>query len=102
MDSGNANARALGSAQNDAMQSVTGSFHVRGTKGVTSDDLNVVAGSGAFVINSEAENARQLKYTDPVTVGRISEVLFDTSRVARTASETRGQNTALAPRLIAF
>lgn len=86
-DADNANARVLGSYQRDALQNITGSINTRASMGV---------GSGAFATDFRDGNAAS------EAGGDNDGVTFDASLVARTSTETRGSNVALAPRLIAF
>jgi phage-related tail fiber protein len=71
--------RAIGSAQLDALQNITG----------TLTDANASVATGAFLYEPVT--------TDAVSgVGRtLGKVTFDASRVARTAAETRGRNLAV-------
>ncbi|WP_018575401.1 hypothetical protein [Oligella ureolytica] len=82
----------MGSRQLDALQNITG----------TIDDIQ-------GDVNRGASGAFQLSYNlGSVKTGTVdgnsaaSVYSFDASRVARTSSETRGSNVALAPRIIAF
>lgn len=99
MDSGNANARALGSYQADALQNITGSFSVRrfGDEGGVVIDL----GQGMVYRTDVTMAALSVGKTN-LDIGYVNRINFDASRVARTSSESRGVNTALAPRIIAY
>lgn len=83
-----ANARALGSRQRDASQKITGQFGLRNTV-----DMNIA--SGAL---SQAEGpvapAVGTAFTGPYVI-----MQFDSSRVVRTSTETRGANAAYHPRI---
>jgi microcystin-dependent protein len=74
--------RAIGSAQGDTLQNITGTFsYIAGGAGNT---------TGAFLVNGVSVNH--------VTAGVTSTspaVTFDASRVARTSTETRPRNVAL-------
>lgn len=94
-----ANARVLGTAQGDAIQNITGELSIR----------NI--GVHNLVFGSELGALRNLTVTNEISLGgestssptpNTSKISFDASRVARTSSETRGPNTALSPRIIAY
>lgn len=78
--------RALLSAQTDAMQKITGGFYDM------TGGPNVGVGVGAFAISVLTANLQQLPQTGNYKQVNID---FDSSRVARTASENR-------PRSVAF
>lgn len=88
----------MGSAQRDAMQKIGGSFGVRNM----STNIGVlVYQSGAFYESESPTTGGN----DSVSQGGVSGVrttTLDSSRVARTSTETRSANTAFAPRLIAY
>ncbi|WP_432786953.1 hypothetical protein AAEX37_01014 [Oligella sp. MSHR50489EDL] len=87
-DADNANARALGSYQQDAMQKITGRVGTvvkTGSSGVFKATLDTI---------SVAYGGAQ-SHT-------LAKVDLDSSLTARTSTETRSCNTALAPRIIAF
>ncbi|WP_432785021.1 hypothetical protein AAEX37_01943 [Oligella sp. MSHR50489EDL] len=87
-DVDNANARALGSYQQDAMQKITGRVGTvvkTGSSGVFKATLDTI--SVAF---GDAQSHT------------LAKVDLDSSLTARTSTETRSCNTALAPRIIAF
>ena len=94
-DLDNANARLLGSAQQDALQNISGSLtDIYGGPSFTK--------SGAF---SKTSVWLDGKWGDPSSGGQsrtVWEVKLNAADIARTSSETRGTNTALAPRIIAF
>jgi hypothetical protein len=92
-----ANARVLGSHQLDAMQNITGNTVVRGTN---SDALLGPSSGALFDIGESSTRVRA--ETGSYGEGSARALYLDTSRVARTSSETRSSNTALAPRIIAF
>lgn len=89
----------LGSYQSDALQNITGSFNTRRGAG----PANILSGnSGVFYLEPSAGYSAQ-----PISMGvgentQGQKLSLDVSRVARTSVETRGPNTALAPRIIAF
>ena len=94
-DADTANARELGSEQPDAIQHLEGSF------GGASDGLEagiVYAVSGVFASSETGLPAMVYSTVNP-SVMRNRHVLFDASRVARTAVETRSLNTAFSPRI---
>ena len=94
-DLDNANARALGSYQADALQNITGSFRFRNMgEHMTLGDL-----FGAFNYLYIGPAAQGAGGGSSVATHFLE---FDASRVARTSSETRSSNTAMAPRIIAF
>ena len=95
MGSNNANARVLGSYQADALQNITGEFRFRnmGSHATLGDYL------GAIHYKSQGPNGQGSSGGAQVETHYLG---FDASRVARTSIETRGSNTALAPRIIAY
>ena len=98
-DLDNANARLLGSYQSDALQNITGSFNTR--RGVGPADL-LSGDRGAFYLEPSAGySAQSFSMGDGGNI-QGQKLSLDVSHVARTSVETRGPNTALAPRIIAF
>lgn len=94
-----ANARALGSRQADAMQRITASFDLR--RMANGDSLVGNAGTFgamAFAATGGGVSTTMDLATSAATLGdnRIS---LDSGRVARSANETRGVNTAYHPRI---
>lgn len=79
--------RVFGSAQSDSLQDITGTLldASAGTVG-----LHGSGTTGAFTMGSQSTTYRQA-----LEVGSGGKIIFDASRVARTASETRGRNIAL-------
>lgn len=62
--------------------------------------MSSAGGVGAFYSYEDGvEESRQSYSTSSRPLQRLT---FDASRVARTSSETRSSNTALAPRIIAY
>ena len=93
-DADNANARLLGSHQADALQNITGSL-VGSNGGIPMKPI--VSASGALTYS-----ATECKTTFAGSDTGLYSIIFDASRVARTATETRAANTALAPRIVAY
>lgn len=90
-----ANARTLGSYQADALQNITG--RITDVYGGATPTF-----SGAFGDTTATVGG---VYGAVGTTGlqrSVWAVDFKSSKVARTATETRGSNTAFAPRIIAF
>ncbi|MFC3340670.1 hypothetical protein ACFOEY_20190 [Paracandidimonas soli] len=86
-----ANARLLGSSQWDALQNITGTFAAGSATGFPASTLTTgafVAGQGGTLGNMLGTQTGSTRYLG-----------FNASSVARTSSETRGANVALAPRL---
>ena len=80
--------RALGSYQEDAMQKLTGEFVSRAPRGTT-----LISGAtGVFSTVNEKYNSSQVVISPDKGDGDL--VGFDSSRVARTANETRMKNVA--------
>ncbi|MCP1573632.1 hypothetical protein J2S30_002011 [Herbaspirillum rubrisubalbicans] len=78
--------RTLGSYQADALQKITGNF---------GSILNVQSSAiGAFALAASGIAAYPTGNS-----GDFNQFTFDSSRVTRSASETRGMNTAFAPRI---
>ena len=102
-DLDNANARVLGSYQRDALQNLTGSFHIR--RALSLNDLTGSVDQPTGIIGvtnvSNAYHAFDLRSSSSEPKGGHT-VSFDASKQARTSTETRGPNTAFAPRIIAF
>lgn len=96
----NANARVLGSYQADAAQKITGQFMFRSTN-QSASLFPVGTTSGSFRVGP-AEGQQGGIVNVETTAKAMDLLTFDSSRVARTATETRGQNTAFAPRIIAY
>lgn len=99
-DADNANARLLGSHQQDALQNIIGQFD--SVSDYNSSFYVVRNGSGAFVDTIGLANLPTVKDIDDAVMRPVGIMSFDASRVARTATETRASNVALAPRIIAF
>ncbi len=79
-------ARAIGSYQADALQKITGTF---------GSVLNIQSSAiGAFALAASGNAAYPTGNS-----GDFNQFTFDSSRVTRSASETRGMNTAFAPRI---
>lgn len=76
-----ANARILGSGQTDALQNIVGSIGL---------NMNDAAPTGAFYRSTGSSGSQ-------TGAPGLQSVLFDASRVARTAIETRPTNTAFVP-----
>lgn len=99
-----ANARTLGSAQGDALQNIAGTFDARAV-GQTSEggsDSLVPKATGAFTVGISAKTDHAIAYKSPASMQKNDLVTFNASRSARTSTETRGANTAFAPRIIAY
>ena len=90
----------LGSHQSDALQNIAGQIGVRSfsnRKGISVLGAN---GAGAFEISEVAVEGSNAAYSEGTSGTAF--LTMNASRVARTSSETRGSNVALAPRIIAF
>ena len=101
-DADNANARTLGSYQQDALQYISGELKFL-SNGSSNTGLNPAYGAFKFT-DGDSGTTQKFQMTTSTT-GLISHYRsgdFDASRVARTAIETRASNTAFAPRIIAF
>ena len=97
-----ANARLLGSHQSDALQNITGEVSYLSNGSTTLGEPKTI-GAFRLVDNPSSTNLRftmQTTVTNSTSAYRSAD--FDASRVARTATETRAENVALAPRIIAF
>ncbi|WP_426080401.1 phage tail protein [Herbaspirillum huttiense] len=87
--------RAIGSAQSDALQNITGSFSVVGSSGSVGGLFPGQGGVFYCPPNATFSNGNP----DGGAGIRSTQATFDASRVARTSSETRPANTAFAPRI---
>ncbi|ADJ62408.1 hypothetical protein G5B88_04515 [Herbaspirillum seropedicae] len=87
-----AGVRGIGSFQADALQNITGSFKRSASSGGLVEN-NPATVTGAFGLGSGATPGPS------ADSGSYVPVIFDASRVARTATETRHANTAFAPRI---
>jgi len=81
----------------DAIQNITGDMRSRGF--VSGSAGSIYAASGAFISNiySGPHSPYKAALTQASTPTDV--LSFDASRVARTATETRGPNTAYHPRI---
>ncbi|WP_129240844.1 hypothetical protein [Achromobacter veterisilvae] len=78
------------------MQVITGALQSRP---IPSAAGAIAAASGAYVLQSRGgASGGTILATDPGTTN-LDLVTFDTSRVARTSTETRGSNAAYHPRI---
>lgn len=82
--------RALGSMQTDAMQQITGAFRTGSHKTDAAGDY----ATGAFFISENGASVHA--YTGGINALQYRDFTFDSARLTRTASETRGINTAQA------
>ena len=92
----------LGSYQRDALQNITGKFGVRDIRDAAMNIGIIIQQYGAFHESQSAIGAGNNTAANSANVGTYRETAFDASRVARTSTETRSSNTALAPRIVAF
>lgn len=93
-DADTATARALGSAQKDALQ------HIKGELISIGNSMEIgtfLSGLGAFSTINDAQYP--LVNAGGILNGRATKATFDAARVARTSVETRAANVALHPRL---
>lgn len=95
-----ANARALGSYQADALQNITGTIVSRKFSDTAHGMISNATGAFAYGLSAGKPGSSAVAGAPSTTRQDIS--TFDASLVARTSTETRGMNTALAPRMIAF
>lgn len=58
--------------------------------------------TGVFADSVGTANLSTINDIDSVVLRAAGVMSFDASRVASTATETRGMNTAFAPRIVAF
>jgi len=95
-DADTANARAMGSAQKDALQNITGSFHAISDHDsefrVIRYPSGVFGSGGSGVPNSSINDISD-------TQKPTEKFLFNAANVARTSSETRSSNIAFHPRI---
>lgn len=80
--------RSLGSEQLDALQNIAGAFTSRQTDQVA-NDISGMSGAFKFGVDGVAGGT---KVISGASLKPVSEITFDASRVARTASETRMRN----------
>ncbi|MGE8516724.1 MAG: hypothetical protein ACN6OM_08930 [Alcaligenes nematophilus] len=86
-DADTANARALGTAQKDAMQTIAG------------DVGALIQSSTSGPFRAPGSPTHYAENAAPGTGNFLGRVDFDNSRVARTSTETRPSNAALHPRI---
>lgn len=93
-----ANARGLGSKQADALQNATGVIYTRQIDTGAGIPIITPASSGVFqtVVNATSGATAAMA---AVTDRGLERTSFDLSRVARTSVESRGTNSAMAPRI---
>ena len=102
MGSNNANARLLGSHQQDALQNLIGALGFRPIESYSSAFWTGVIDGVFHVHEVPGTNTMGYQHVSRTFNKARDELTFDASRVARTSSETRSSNTALAPRIVAF
>lgn len=95
-DPSGANVRQLGSYQSDALQKITGSAEIRSM----SPHFAISNFTGVFYTRT-ASNQQIGASSNGQLQGAI-DLIIDSSRVARSSSETRGMNTAFHLRLVAY
>lgn len=88
-DPATANARTLGSKQNDAMQRLSGGLGWVG-RTATSQSASGIFSDSPF---------NTIPVGNSGATGGSSSITFDNAYTARTSSETRGTNAAYAPRI---
>ena len=101
-DLDNANARALGSHQQDALQNITGRLNFLSNGKSFIGEPEII---GAFRMDDNPtgnQNRFTMQSNENGVFSHYRSAGFDASRAARTSTETRSSNTALAPRIIAF
>lgn len=97
-----ANARVLGSYQADALQNISGALGFRPIDDTSTAFWTGVVDGVFHVRGVSGTNVLGFQKADRTFGKARDELTFDASRVARTSSETRSSNTAMAPRIIAF
>ena len=98
----NANARALGSHQQDALQNITGRLNFLSNGKSSIGEPEII---GAFRMDDNPTGTHHrftMQSNEKGVFSHYRGADFDASRAARTSTETRSSNTALAPRIIAF
>ncbi|MNV13478.1 hypothetical protein D3C71_1041170 [compost metagenome] len=95
-DADTANARTLGSREADAMQKITGRIQARSAISATGA---IIGASGAFAAHLKTEGTNSAPVALDANITNGDAVSFDTSRVARTSTETRSANSAYHPRI---
>ncbi|SSW66597.1 hypothetical protein AVE30378_02136 [Achromobacter veterisilvae] len=99
-DADTANARALGSAQMDALQQISGTFGLRRLNDGNSLVGNSgVSGAFTFAAGARGPSPRLQSATDAATLADDQLTWSASSGGARTSMETRGRNTAYHPRI---
>lgn len=99
-DADNANARGLGSYQSDALQNITGGLSDLVYQNNATHPY--IFANGAFYQNLNSQNIGHSPAGGLNNGVAGDHIIFDASRVARTSTETRGSNVALAPRIVAY
>lgn len=82
--------RAIGSAQLDALQNITGSFSVRQTDQVAAD-IGGLGGAYKYGPDGVSGGIKEIS----TAIKPLNTIQFDASQVVRTASETRPRNLAV-------
>ena len=96
-DADTANARGLGSRQQDAIQHISGSSGFRSASAVAGAGTGSTSGAFAYATRAGSAGASELVLGNAAYNADV--LSFDASRVARTSSETRTTNVAYHPRL---
>ncbi|ATI15740.1 putative tail-collar fiber protein [Bordetella phage vB_BbrM_PHB04] len=86
--------RALGTAQQDALQNITGTIQPRPLAGAGGGAIGGATGAGAFDLSIKGGAPGASSITTG-TAANTDVLTFDASRVARTAAETRPRNVAM-------